>query len=289
MLMAGKHPKTSRHAVPVLALALALAVVSGPGCASYIGTTATSFLHRIRDDRDPNIRYLAYTKLANPNCFDGEPQKIEAVEVLGSALLSKKEPAITRAVICRTLGEIGRPEAREPLLRMIDDPEPVIRAAACRALGKVGKPDDAVVLSRLMVADQDPDCRIAAIEGIRTLHSPDPRITVVLVDAMENSDPAIRLAAYEALQTTTGQDLGPDPKAWEALAQNPDRDPATPSSDPTPSPAPAPANPSPALTRAPAPAAPTPTSNPPPARRRPPGIPPSDPDEAVRAGFLAPH
>lgn len=208
-----------RQAVPALAIVLALGFVSGPGCSTYIGTTATSFLHRVRDDKDPNIRYLAYAKLADPNCFDGEEQKIEAVEVLGSALLEKKEPAITLAVICRTLGAIGRPEAREPLLRMIDSTDPIIRAAACRALGKVGKPEDAVTLSRLMVADQDPDCRIAAIEGIENLKSPDPRISVVLVDAMESTDPAIRLAAYEALQATTGQNLGPDPKAWKALVQ----------------------------------------------------------------------
>lgn len=203
-----------------MAAALAVSIISGLGCSTYIGTTATSFLRRVHEDPDPNIRYLAYSKLANPNCFDDEEQKVEAVQALGSTLLEGREPPITRALICRTLGEIGRPEAREPLLAMIDNPEPVIRAAACRALGKIGTAEDAVVLSRLMVADQDPDCRIAAIEGIGALRSLDDRIVTVLVDAMESNDPAIRLSAYEAIQRTTGQNLGPDPKAWRAFAES---------------------------------------------------------------------
>ena len=31
---------------------------------------------------DPNIRYLAYPKLASPRCYDGDEQKAEAVAVL---------------------------------------------------------------------------------------------------------------------------------------------------------------------------------------------------------------
>lgn len=218
--MARMSAGTSPRLVRLVAAGLVGMLAIGSGCAGHLGTTATSFLKHVREDRDPNTRHRAYAKLANPNCFDSEPQKVEAVEVLGSALVEKTEPPITRAVICRTLGEIGRPEAREPLLHALDDPEPVIRAAACRALGHVGTADDAVTLARLMVADQDPDCRIAAIEGMRALRSDDPRIGVVLADAMENPDPAIRLVAYEALQVTTGRDLGPDPKPWKALAQS---------------------------------------------------------------------
>ena len=45
----------------VAAAALALA-----GCTTYVGTTAKSFLDHVRNDPDPNVRYLAYSKLASP-------------------------------------------------------------------------------------------------------------------------------------------------------------------------------------------------------------------------------
>ncbi len=188
------------------------------GCASYIGSTASSFLIKVRDSRDPNVRHLAYQNLANANCYDNDEQKAEAARVLSARLYDRKrpEPVATRAVICRTLGELGRPEGREVLLRAVDDPEPLVRSAACRALGKVGTPDDATTMARVMAADNDPDCRIAAIEGIGTLRASDPRINAVLVDGMQSPDPAIRLASYNALRSISNQELGPDPKQWKA-------------------------------------------------------------------------
>ncbi len=189
------------------------------GCANPVGTTSRSMLRKVQESDDPNLRHLAYTKLGNPVAYDTDEQKIEAVQALSNKLAEAKEPVVTRAVICRTLGEIGRPEARPALLRSVDDPEPVIREAACRALGRVGTGEDAVILARVMAADTSPDCRIAAVAGIASLKTDDPRIQVVLADGMENRDPGIRLACYQALQTTTGRDLGTDAKAWKDLAQ----------------------------------------------------------------------
>lgn len=197
-----------------------MAVLGLAGCANSIGTTASSFMHRVRDSPDPNIRHLAYSKLANQNCFDDEAQKAEAAKLLSRKLDERSEPVITRAVICRTLGEIGRPEAREALLRAILEPEPLIRAAACRALGKVGTAEDSVELAHAMMVDSDADVQIAAIEGIKELKNPDPRVIAVLVDNMESPDPAMRLASYEALQKLTHKDLGPNPKPWEQMVRD---------------------------------------------------------------------
>lgn len=198
------------------ALGLILAIA---GCANPVGTTSRSMLRKIQESDDPNLRHLAYTKLGNPIAYDSDEHKVEAVQALSQKLAEAREPVVTRAVICRTLGEIGRPEARPALTRAVDDPEPVIRDAACRALGKVGSSEDAVILARVMAADTNPDCRIAAVQGIASLKTDDARIRVVLADGMENRDPAIRLACYQALQTITRQDLGPDPAAWKQMAQ----------------------------------------------------------------------
>ena len=47
---------------------LALFLAGQAGCSQFIGTTAQSYLMKIRDSPDPNIRYLAYAKLASPAC-----------------------------------------------------------------------------------------------------------------------------------------------------------------------------------------------------------------------------
>jgi HEAT repeat protein len=196
-----------------------LAALAMAGCAGVTGTTASSFLRQARENRDPNVRYQAYDKLGWPNSYDNDEQKIDAVRVLSAALEGEKEPVATRAVICHSLGKIGRPEARQALLQAVDDPEPLVREEACRALGQVGRPEDATVLARVMTVDTSGDCRIAAIEGLAALKVADPRIETLLVDGMEHRDPGIRLASVRALRTITGQDLGIEPGPWRKYVQ----------------------------------------------------------------------
>jgi HEAT repeat protein len=192
-----------------------------PACSTpYMGTTAASFLSRVEDSRDPNIRYVAYSKLASPNCYDDEKQKLEAIRVLIKKLESGREPIATQAIICRTLGELRKPEARPALLRMlnapevVDDPKGLVRAETCRALGKVGSVEDATVLARIMTVDNLGDCKIAAIEGLGELKANDQRINLLLVQGMEHDDPAIRLASLRALRKITRKDLGVEPAPW---------------------------------------------------------------------------
>ena len=204
----------ARRALAGLSLALSLAIVP-PGCSTFQGTTAASFLHKIRDDPDPNVRYQAYHNLASPRCYENDQQKAEAVRILIEKLEAGKEPIATRAVICRTLGELRDPAARPTLIKAVSDPEGGVRVQACRALGKVGTPEDAVLLSRIMTVDTLEDCRIAAIEGIGELKTRDPRILDVLLTGMDHDDPAFRLASVQALRKLTGQDHGVDLAAWQ--------------------------------------------------------------------------
>ncbi len=178
-----------------------------PG-ADYIGTTARSFLNIIQNDPDPNVRYLAYSKLASPQCYDSVDRKAEAVKVLVEKLGGSREPIASRAVICRTLGVLGDASARDALIAAISDSEGLVRVQACRALGKVGKTEDATILARIMAVDMLEDCRIAAIESLGELKSKDARILQMLVAGMEHDDPAIRLASLKALRNITGLDRG---------------------------------------------------------------------------------
>jgi hypothetical protein len=219
-----------------LGLALAALLAGQQGCSQYsqyMGTTAKSFLIQVRKNPDPNARYIAYNKLASPQCYDGPVDKAEAVKTLIEKLDGAQEPIASRAVICRTLGELRDPSAREVLIKAVGDPEGLVRVQACRALGKVGTPEDAPLLARVMTLDTLEDCRIAAIEGLAELRSDDPRILQMLVAGMEHDDPAIRLASLEALRATTGKDYGVEPAPWRdaVLARKeatPSRNPAAP-------------------------------------------------------------
>jgi hypothetical protein len=202
---------------------LAGLLAGATGCAQYIGTTARSFLNTIKSSPDPNVRYLAYNKLASPQCYDDAVQRAEAVRTLVEQLGGSREPTASRAVICRTLGALGDPAAREAIIKAVGDEEGLVRVHACRALGKVGKPEDATILARVMTVDTLEDCRIAAITGLGELKANDPRILQMLVAGMEHDDPAIRIESVKSLRQITGIDRGVDAAAWrDAVLPKPD-------------------------------------------------------------------
>ena len=91
-----------------------------------------------------------------------------------------------RAVIVRSLGNLGDRRARHEIVKAVNDVEnAVIRVEACRALGKVGLPGGRQrLLARIMTIDKLEDCRIAAIEGLGLLKAKDARIYGVLLDGL---------------------------------------------------------------------------------------------------------
>jgi HEAT repeat protein len=207
----------SRRLLAAITLA---GLATSAGCTSSVGTTAASMLRKVKESPDPNVRYTAYAKLASPRVYDDDTQKTEVAEVLSKKLATGSEPVASRVAIIRTLGELGRPEARGVILRAVNDhDESAVRAAACRALGRVGAPDDWTVLAQVMAGDPELDCRIAAVEGLSAMKIADPRLDLMLVDGMEHTEPAIRLASLQALKTLSGQDLGPEPAAWKKYAE----------------------------------------------------------------------
>jgi hypothetical protein len=197
------------------ALVATIAIATPAGCSTYIGTTSKSFLHEARENVDPNIRYVAYAKLGSPSIYENAAQKNEAVQLLVTKLREGKEPVAVRAVIVRSLGNLGDHRARQEIIKAVNDVDnAVIRLEACRALGKVGEPEDATQLARIMTVDKLEDCRIAAIEGLGLLKANDVRIYGVLLDGMDHDDPAIRFECLRSLRAITGKDFGVDPAAW---------------------------------------------------------------------------
>jgi HEAT repeat protein len=209
-------------------LSVIVHLAAAGGCSTYVGTTSKSFLYQVKNNTDPNVRYVAYAKLGSPSAYEDKAHKDEAVETLIAKYQDGKEPVAIRAVIVRSLGTLGDQRARKVAIKAVNDPDAVIRVEGCRALGKVGLPEDATILARIMTVDTLEDCRIAAIEGLGWLKSTDPRIIRILLDGMDHDDPAIRYECLNALRRSTGKDLGVDPAPWRKALL-----PATPESTPS--------------------------------------------------------
>ena len=207
----------------VVALAACLA-----GCGPYLGTTSASFLRNVEKNPDPNIRYLAYSKLASPKAYDSDDQREKASAILAHNLQQGREPTATRAMICRTLGAIGRKSALPALRMAVNDEESLVRAEACLALGKIGEPEDSLILARVMVTDNYVESRVAAIDALGMLKPKDPRVLAMLIDNMardEQVDGAkkgvrskvgLTFATRQALTAITGKDYGGDFKKWKS-------------------------------------------------------------------------
>jgi HEAT repeat protein len=223
MDVARLHPRRTSSSIARLSVAVVIGSIVGCAQTKLFGpTTAVSFMKVVETEPDPNVRYRAYQKLGTQGVYDDSSQKARAARLLLTRLNPTLEPLASRAAICRSLGEIGDPVARDALIRLLRDPDPQLKSEAIRALGKVGKPEDATVLMQIMTLDNDPDCKVAAIEGLGLLKIPDIRTEGYLVQAMDDDNPGIRLAALDSLRKITGQDLGVHPEPWRkyVMAKN---------------------------------------------------------------------
>ena len=76
-----------------------------------------------------------------------------AVEPLIKALLDPNEPGFFRSRVGGTLSMIGNPNAIEPLIEMLDDPEAEVRWHAVKALEEIGDQRAIAPLERLAATD----------------------------------------------------------------------------------------------------------------------------------------
>lgn len=212
----GLRPRALQVRVRVaIAITAGLALAASSGCRSHADVFAKTIEDAQRSPL-PDARGESFAKLGQSRFIISPQERQQAIAALVAALRGKSEPAGNRAEICRSLGELGGPQAREALLTVVNnsDEEAIVRGEACRALGRTGAPEDATILARIMVLDRDLDTRLAAIHGLTGLKTRDDRILATLVTGMENEDPAIRLASLEALKAAAGKDLGLKSDSW---------------------------------------------------------------------------
>jgi HEAT repeat protein len=208
----------------ILAALCLLACVLPSGCASVFPGSATNSIKTIETSPDPNVRFNAYKALASKNVFESNEQRRRAASLMITRLEPSKEPQATRALICRSLGEIGDPVARDVLIRLVRDQDPLLRSEAYKALGKVGVAADATILMQAMSLDNDFNCKVAAIEALGFLKEYDPRTLGYLVDALQDDEPEIRYISLQSLRKLTHADVGATFQEWRAYLEKQGRD-----------------------------------------------------------------
>jgi len=121
------------------------------------------------------------------------------------------------------LTELAYPEVVEPLVPRLFDPDPSVRKVACLAARALGEVAPEALMERLARYYRDPSLlHERRIEMIETLGELRERLAVpLLIEALNDELEEVAAAARRALMTVTRQDLGRDPKKWQAWwAQN---------------------------------------------------------------------
>lgn len=124
-----------------------------------------------------------------------------------------------RHLALRAAESIEGAAALELVEGRLDDDSLKVRMAACDILGKRPEPEAATVLARVAGESTNLDIRQAALRALGGHGGPVAKDSLKL--ALQDRDPAIRLAAMQSLQQVTGQtDLGTsDPQAWVAYLE----------------------------------------------------------------------
>lgn len=164
-------------------------------------------------DRDPQVRAAAAWAMEEYGPAAAE----EAVPSLEQAL--GDDFSEVRRAAARSLGVIG-PQAMAALPRLLEtiaaDVSSAVRIAALQAVPLIA-PDAAEMIAALAQALNDPhsEVREAAAWELTVLGDKAIAAVPALIAALEDPDDPAREDIHQALKYITGQDLPPEPDAWQ--------------------------------------------------------------------------
>ncbi len=141
-------------------------------------------------------------------------QQAQLARELLSSFKSTSNPLLRREMVL-AMGSLGATDATIGLHAAAEDQVKSVRVASCEAWSRRRSPEAAAALAGLLQNDADVDVRIAAAKGLANMNT--PVAAQELVKVVDDHDPALQFAAYDALRSVTGQDLGNDPEAWKSL------------------------------------------------------------------------
>ena len=122
---------------------------------------------------------------------------------------------VKRAMVDALAG-IGRAGAREPLLRLVHDPDGHVAASSLRALGEIGNPDDIDVITGFLEHPY-PDVRGVALDAIAMIGT--ERAEACFLDLSRSGDPGVRAMGLAGLQKTGSGSLA---EVASSLLSDPD-------------------------------------------------------------------
>jgi len=211
--------------LPAVGLAAALLVgcSNQPGSGDFLGNAIDSVTpptpsEAARDafnvyDADKRRRSIALLSGSN---FGGEAPYVRMYRLL----VSDVDPTV-RAACVRALGLHGTVEDVPTLIAALNEEVSFVRWEAAKALQKIHSPAAIEPLIRAMRNDADADVRMASANALGQY--PTPGVFQSLIAALDDPSFSVALAAADALETLTGQELGTDPRLWLAWSdQNPE-------------------------------------------------------------------
>ena len=125
---------------------------------------------------------------------------------------------LERGLAIEILGELKVGESFDALLTCLNDPRDPFRGAAARSLGALGRPEALEPLKTVLFdADEDPDLRMDAAEGLMNLKTPEARETLqnaqatlsAVLSASEEAAAELRTVLDEALSHFDAADIFP--------------------------------------------------------------------------------
>jgi len=209
-------------ALAILAAAMSVGCSNQPGSGDFIGDTFDSITPPTPSEAardafnvyDADKRRSSVALLSNAP-FGGEPPYVRVYRLLSTDV----DPTVRGASV-RALGLHGTTDDIPRLIVALGDEVTFVRWEAAKALQKIHSPAAIDPLLTALRDDADNDVRMAAATALAQY--PRPQVFQALVAALDDTNFSVAMAASKSLESLTGQELGSDPRDWQAFGdQNP--------------------------------------------------------------------
>lgn len=128
----------------------------------------------------------------------GEVQDLKLLPDL--YLLIEDDRLEVRESTSRVLQWMGDETSIPALLKALTDPEPIVRSNAAEALARIGGPEAVTVLRQILQTEIDPSVRAITASALGQM--PDSAVVPILIMALHDSAPMVRIRAAIALGET---------------------------------------------------------------------------------------